>query len=70
MLPRGETSHCVVVPVARPDKVTANRDGLTQVLDLEVAHDGWSYDEATRALFLKTVHQRERVRIVVRKARE
>jgi len=70
ILPRGEVSHCVVVPVAQPDKVTASRDSLKQVIDLEASDSGWSYDENKRALFLKVVHRRERMRLVVRKARD
>ena len=70
ILPRGEVSHCVVVPVAQPDKVTANRDSLKQLMELEASDRGWNYDEKSRALFLKVVHRRERMRVVVRRARD
>jgi len=70
ILPRGDVSHCVVVPVAQPDKVTASRDNLKQFMELEETDSGWTYDEKNRALFIKVVHRRERMRVVVREARE
>jgi len=68
VLPRGETSNCVAVPVAQPDKVTANRERLEQVMDLDMADEGWSYDERNRTLFVKMRHGRELMRVVVRSA--
>jgi hypothetical protein len=68
VLPRGETSNCVAVPVAQPDKVTANRGRLEQVMDLDTADEGWNYDERNRALFVKIRHRRELMRVVVRSA--
>jgi hypothetical protein len=65
-LPRGETSSCVAVPVAQPDKVTANRGRLGQVMDLDTVDEGWRYDEPNRALFIKILHRQERMRVVVR----
>jgi len=69
ILPRGETSYCAVVSIPRPDKVTANRDGLEQVMDFDTVQQGWNYSDERRTLFIKTMHRRERVRVVVRQAR-
>jgi hypothetical protein len=68
VLPRGETSSCAAVPIAQPDKVTANRARLEQVMDLDMADEGWRYDERHRALFIKIMHRQERMRVVVRSA--
>ena len=68
VLPRGETSSCVAIPAVQPDKVTANRARLQQVMDLDMADEGWRYDERHRALFIKILHRQERMRVVVRSA--
>ena len=68
ILRRGETSYCIAVPVAPPDKVTANRGLLEQVMKLDMADEAWSCDEENRALFIKILHRRERIRVVVRSA--
>lgn len=70
ILPRRAASYCLVVSAPRPDKVTANRIALKPVADLDAANNGWTYNETNETLLIKLVHDRERMRLVIKSARE